>query len=106
MRCIATGSSERIPQLPDVGTVAEQGYPGFEMTQWYGVLAPSTMAPAAIDKLAAASARAMQSPKSTERLRGDAAIIVGSNQNDFARFILAEQQRWKPIIARAGIKPD
>lgn len=106
LRCIATGSSQRIPQLPDVGTVAEQGYPGFEMTQWYGVLAPSTMAPAAIDKLAAASARAMQSPKSTERLRGDAAIIVGSNQNDFARFILAEQQRWKPIIARAGIKSD
>jgi tripartite-type tricarboxylate transporter receptor subunit TctC len=45
LRCIATGSKERLPQLPDVPTVAEQGYPGFEMTQWYGMLAPASMAP-------------------------------------------------------------
>ena len=40
LRCIATGTTSRIPQLPDVPTVAEQGFPGFEMTQWYGLLAP------------------------------------------------------------------
>ena len=40
VRCIATGSTQRLPQLPDVPTVAEQGFPGFEMTQWYGMLAP------------------------------------------------------------------
>src|SRR5574343_959691 len=43
LRCIATGSKERLPQLPDVPTVAEQGFPGFAMTQWYGLNAPSTM---------------------------------------------------------------
>jgi tripartite-type tricarboxylate transporter receptor subunit TctC len=51
LRCIATGTSTRLPQLPEVATVAEQGYKGFEMTQWYGLLAPSKMAKANIDKL-------------------------------------------------------
>jgi len=51
LRCIAAGASTRLPQLPDVATVAEQGYKGFEMTQWYGLLAPSKMAKTNIDKL-------------------------------------------------------
>ena len=50
LRCIATGTSTRLPQLPDVPTVAEQGYKGFEMTQWYGLLAPSKMAKPKIDQ--------------------------------------------------------
>ena len=41
LRCIAPGSAQRLPQLPDVPTVAEQGYKGFEMTQWYGLMVPS-----------------------------------------------------------------
>jgi len=45
LRCIATGTTQRIPQLPDVPTVAEQGWPGFEMTQWYGLMAPANLAP-------------------------------------------------------------
>ena len=43
LRCIATGTKERLAQLPDVPTVAESGYPGFEMTQWYGLNAPANM---------------------------------------------------------------
>ncbi|MBV8157010.1 MAG: tripartite tricarboxylate transporter substrate binding protein [Dyella sp.] len=106
LRCIATGSAQRIPQLPDVPTVAEQGYPGFEMTQWYGILAPSSMSKAAVDKLAAASAKSVRSPASSGRMTADAAIIVGDTPAEFASFIAQEQKRWKPIIARASIKPD
>ncbi len=106
LRCIATGTAQRIPQLPDVGTVAEQGYPGFEMTQWYGLLAPASLSQPATDKLADAAAKAVRSPASTQRLSADAALVVGSTPEEFARFIAQEQQRWKPIIARAQIKPD
>jgi tripartite-type tricarboxylate transporter receptor subunit TctC len=106
LRCIATGTTQRIPQLPDVPTVAEQGYPGFEMTQWYGLLAPATLPAAAIDKLALAAAKAVKSPASLERLGNDAAIAVGSTPAEFAAFIAKEQARWKPVIARAKIKPD
>ncbi|KWR90469.1 Bug family tripartite tricarboxylate transporter substrate binding protein [Cupriavidus sp. IDO] len=106
VRCIATGTAQRIPQLPDVPTVAEQGYAGFEMTQWYGLLAPASLPQAATDRLADATAKAMKSPASVERLSADAALVVGNTPAEFTRFIAQEQQRWKPIIARASIKPD
>ncbi|SOY70447.1 Bug family tripartite tricarboxylate transporter substrate binding protein [Cupriavidus taiwanensis] len=106
VRCIATGTTQRIAQLPDVPTVAEQGYPGFEMTQWYGLLAPASLPQAAADKLADATIKAVKSQSSVERLSADAAIVVGGTPAEFSRFIAQEQQRWKPIIARAGIKPD
>jgi len=106
LRCIATGSAQRIVALPDVPTVAEQGWPGFEMTQWYGLLAPATLPAAAADKLAAAAARAVREPAALERLNGDAAIAIGSTPAEFAVFIAKERERWKPVIARAKIKPD
>jgi tripartite-type tricarboxylate transporter receptor subunit TctC len=106
LRCIATGTAQRIAQLPEVPTVAEQGYPGFEMTQWYGLLAPANLPQAAADKLAAAAAKAMKEPSLLERLGNDAAIGVGSTPAEFAKFIATEQQRWKAVVARAKIKPD
>lgn len=106
LRCVATGTLQRIPQLPDVPTVAEQGFPNFEMTQWYGVNAPASMPQAALDKLAAACQRAMKEPSAVERLTADAAIAVGSTPTEYARFIGIERERWKPVIARAKVKPD
>ena len=106
LRCIATGTAHRIAQLPDVPTVAEQGFPGFEMTQWYGLNAPASMPQAAIDKLAVAAAKAVKEPATQERLANDAAIAIGSTPAEYAQFIAAEQKRWQPVIARAKIKPD
>jgi tripartite-type tricarboxylate transporter receptor subunit TctC len=76
------------------------------MTQWYGLLAPANLAAPAVDKLAAAAAKAIREPGAQERLQADAAIPVGSTAAEFARFIAAEQRRWQPVIARAKIKPD
>jgi tripartite-type tricarboxylate transporter receptor subunit TctC len=106
LRCIATGSTQRLPQLPDVPTVAEQGYPGFEMTQWYGMLAPASMAQGNIDKLAAETQKAVRSPASIERLNQDAAQAVGGTPAQFAQFIAQEQKRWKQVVERAKIKPE
>ena len=106
LRCIATGTTQRLPQLPDVPTVAEQGFPGFEMTQWYGMLAPASLPQSMADKLSLAAARAVKEPGALKLLESEAAIAVGSTSAEFARFIEAEQQRWKPVIARAKIKPD
>ena len=106
VRCIATGSAKRLPQLPDVATVAEQGFPGFEMTQWYGMLAPANLAPANLDKLAAETARAVKAPGSLERLNADAAEAIGGTPAQFAQFIASEQERWKKVLLRAKVKPD
>jgi tripartite-type tricarboxylate transporter receptor subunit TctC len=106
LRCIATGSTTRVKQLPDVPTVAEQGFPGFEMTQWYGLLAPASLPQPAIDKLAVAAAGAVRQPGASDTLNSDAAIAIGGTPAEFAKFITAEQLRWKAVIARAKIKPD
>lgn len=106
LRCIATGTLQRIPQLPDVPTVAEQGFPNFEMTQWYGMHAPASVPAAAVEKLAAGCAAAIKAPATVERLGLDAAIAVGSTPAEFAKFIATERTRWKAVIARAGIKAD
>ena len=106
LRCIATGTPQRLPQLPDVPTVAEQGWPGFEMTQWYGILGPANLPQAAVDALASASGSAVRQPATTEKFSSDAVIGVGTGPAEFARFIAQEQQRWKPVVDRARIRPD
>lgn len=106
LRCIATGSTRRLAQLPDVPTVAEQGYPGFEMTQWYGMMAPASMPQSHIDKLAAEIQKAGRSTAAMERLAGDAAEAVGGTPAQFAQFIAAEQKRWQVVVKRAEIKAD
>jgi tripartite-type tricarboxylate transporter receptor subunit TctC len=106
LRCIATGTAQRIPQMPDVLTVDKQGYSGFEMTQWYGLMAPATLRAAAIDRLAAAAANAVRDPGTVERFGHDAAIPIGGTPAEFAQFIAEEQKRWKVMTTRAKIKPD
>jgi len=106
LRCIATGTSSRLPQLPDVPTVAEQGYKGFEMTQWYGLLAPSKMAKANIDKLEKEAIAAARGKILNDKLSQDTALAVGNTRSEFEAFIKLEQARWKPVITRAQIKPE
>ena len=106
LRCIATGTSTRLPQLPDVPTVAEQGYKGFEMTQWYGLLAPSKMAKANIDKLEKEAIAATRGKIVSDKLSQDTALAVGNTRAEFEAFIKMEQTRWRPVITRAQIKPE
>lgn len=106
LRCIAIGTNTRLPQLPDVPTVAEQGHKGFEMTQWYGLLAPSRMARTHIDKLEQEAIRAARGKVVSDKLSQDNALAIGNTSAEFARFIQQEQARWKPVIARAEIRPE
>lgn len=106
LRCIATGSAARLPQLPDIPTVAEQGFKDFEMTQWYGLMAPAKWPKANIAKLEAEAIKATRSSAVKDKLLAETALSVGNTAAEFSAFIQAEQARWKPIIARAQIKPD
>ncbi len=87
LRCIATGTSSRLPQLPDVPTVTEQGYKGFEMTQWYGLLAPSKMSKANIDKLEKEAMAATRTKLVQDKLSQDTALVVGDSRAEFEAFI-------------------
>jgi len=106
LRCIATGTTQRLPQLPDVPTVAEQGFKGFEMTQWYGLMAPSKWPKSHIAKLETESIKAARSALVKEKLGNESALAVGNTGAEFEAFIKVEQARWKQVIARAQIKPE
>lgn len=106
LRCIATGTSMRLAQLPGVPTVAEQGHRGFEMTQWYGLLAPSRWPRAHTERLQAEAMKAAQGKVMGDKLSQDTALAVGSQPSEFAAFIAAEQARWRPVIERAHIRPE
>lgn len=106
LRAIAVGSAERVAALPDVGTVAEQGYPGFETSQWYGLLAPAGTPKAIIDRLAAESTKALKATSVSERFAADSARGVGGTPEQFAAFIREEQKRWQDVIKRANIVID
>ena len=106
LRAIGIMGRERVASLPDVPTVAEQGFPGFEMTQWYGMLAPASLPKEHLDKLAAETMKAVKAPEALKRLNGDAAEAIGGTPAQFAQFIAAEQARWQKVIKRAQIKPD
>jgi tripartite-type tricarboxylate transporter receptor subunit TctC len=106
LRVIAVGASKRLHTLPDVGTVAEQGYPGFETSQWYGLNAPAKTPDAIIQRLALEAAKAAKSPKVAERFAADDAEGVGSTPAEYAAFIKKEQERWSKVVRTAKIKAD
>ena len=106
LRCIGTGTAQRLPQWPDVPTVAEQGFAGFEMTQWYGLLAPRKWSPAHLAKLEAEAVKATRGALVKDKLAQETALAVGNSSAEFAQFIATEQKRWSQVIARAQIKPE
>jgi tripartite-type tricarboxylate transporter receptor subunit TctC len=106
LRVIAVGTPKRLASLPDVPTVAEQGYPGFETSQWYGLNAPAKTPPAIIQRLADEAGKAAHSPAVLARFAAEDTEAVGSTSQDYAAFIAKEQARWKDVIQKAGVKAD
>ena len=106
LRVIAVGTSKRLSTLPEVGTVAEQGYPGFETSQWYGLNAPAKTPEAIITRLWEEAAKAAKSPKVLERFAADDAEGIGSTPAEYAAYVKKEQERWSKVVRAAKIKAD
>jgi tripartite-type tricarboxylate transporter receptor subunit TctC len=106
LRVVAAGAAKRLPILPDVPTVAEQGYPGFETAQWYGLNAPAKTPDAIVNRLAAEAAKAAKTEAVRKQLAPDAAEAVGSTPKEYADYIASEQARWKQVVEKAHIRAD
>jgi tripartite-type tricarboxylate transporter receptor subunit TctC len=106
LRVVAVGGAKRLASMPEVPTVAEQGYPGFQTSQWYGLNAPAKTPPEVVRRLAAEAAKAAKSPLMLERLAVDDAEAVGSTPEEYAAFIKREQERWSKVVRTANIKAD
>ena len=106
LRAIAVGTPQRIAALPDVPTVAEQGYPGFETSQWYGLMVPAKTPDAIVKRLADAAAQSAKTPAVLELFAQDNAVAVGSTPAEFASYIKKEQARWKEVVDKAHIRAE
>ncbi len=106
LRAVAVGTPGGLAVLPGVRSVAEQGYPGFETSQWYGLIGPARMPDAVVKRLSEEAAKAVRSKAVLARLATESAIPVGSTPREFAQFIAKEQARWKEVIQKAHIKAD
>lgn len=102
---LAISSPQRSPLLPDLPTVAESGYPGFEATAWGGVSGPKGLPPAVVDKLHGAIMKVLAGPFRTkqEALGG---TILGTSPAEFNAFVQREIEQWAQVIKAAGIKAD
>jgi tripartite-type tricarboxylate transporter receptor subunit TctC len=106
LRALATAAEGRIPQLPDVPTTAEAGFPELQATFWSGILAPAGTPAPIVDKLNVAINAILRSPEIEAGLtRLSATAKIGSPQ-DFAVFMAAEAKKWAEVANAAGLKVD
>ena len=106
VRMIAVGSAKRSPSAPDVPTIAESGYPGFEVTSWWGVLGPAAMPKEIVSKLNSEIIRIMATPDARERIGGLGADIVTGTPEQFASYIKLEHAKWGQLIKESGARVD
>jgi len=103
LKAIATTGNERVAALPHTPTVAESGYPGYEVTAWYSILVPAGTPADVIDRLNVELVRVVALPDVRERLLAIGMVPETSTPEQLAANIRAEVDRWAPIIKAAGI---
>lgn len=103
---LAILDDQRFPQLPDVPTAKELGYPGLEAAAWFGVMARVGTPQAAIDAMNRAINEALKKPELVEKLRRIGAQPMPGSQQQFAQFIDGERKQWMPLAKSLGVKAD
>jgi len=103
LRALAILGSERSPLLPDVPTVAEAGVPGYEFTNWYGLVAPAGTPQPVVEKLNGAVRQVLGQPDIRRKLEDMGARVVGDSPEAFGKFIATENTKWEKVIRAAKI---
>jgi len=106
LRALAVTSPKRSPAMPELPSIAETGIAGYEVTNWYGVLAPVATRKPVIDRLNRGIVEALRTPELTERLQKDGVEPIGSTPAGFQQHIDAEIAKWERVVTAAGIKID
>jgi len=106
LRALAVTSRERLAAFPDVPTVAESGLPGYESSQWYGLLAPAGTPREIGDFLTGQIMRIMRAPEMKARMTHDGLVAIGSTREEFAAHIRSELEKWARVIRASGASVD
>jgi tripartite-type tricarboxylate transporter receptor subunit TctC len=106
MKALAVTAKARNPQLPNVPTTGEGGYPDLVVTSWQAAAAPAKTPREIVAKLHDAAVKALRSPEVRERMSQIGFDVVGSTPDEFGRFMKEELDRWTEVVKRGGIKPE
>lgn len=106
LRALAVSSPQRIAPLPEVPTVAESGYPGFEADQWYGIVAPAGTPAAVVARLNAEINKALALPDVQQQLAVEGAVPTPGTPQAFAALIAREIPRWAEVVKAGNVKPE
>jgi tripartite-type tricarboxylate transporter receptor subunit TctC len=106
IRILAFTSKERFPALPGVATLHESGFPGFDTSQWLGLLLPRGTSSEVVQRLYAETKKALALADVKERLLKSGLLTVGSSPNEFDAMIRADLERWSKLAGELGLKPQ
>ena len=106
LRALAVGSSMRSPFLPEVPTIAESGYPGFEAVGWIGLAAPAKTPDAVLNKINTEVVKILATQDMKDRLAGLGVTPVGDSRAQFTTFVRSEIAKWGKLIKDANVKAD
>jgi len=105
-RALATGGAKRNPALPDAPTVAEAGVPGYEASNWWGIVAPAGVSPAIVRRINTEVAGILAQPEIQKWFVTEGAEAVSKSPDGFRQWIVAEMGKWGKVVKQAGIKAE
>jgi len=103
LRVLAVTSEKRLPYLPDVPTIAESGFPAYEISSWQGMLAPAGTPPAVVTKINGEMIELLKTPAMRERMAREGADPVGSSPQQFGERVKSEVDKWTRVAKAAGL---
>lgn len=106
LRAVAVTSPTRLPSFPDTPTIAESGFPGFEVTAWYGMVGPAGMPAPVVRKLNDALQAVLKQPDVIAKLADLGALPGGGPPSDLTALLKVELPKWRDVIKRANIKAE
>ena len=106
LKALAVTGAQRLALAPDVPTVSEAGLPGYEVTSWYGIVAPARTPRPVVARLSAEVAKITREPKMKARLLSQGLELVGSTPEEFDAHIRREIAKWQKVLAAAGLHPQ
>jgi len=106
MRALGITSAKRVASAPNIPTIAEQGYPGFDVSVWYGIFAPANVPAPILQKLNSELNKALKSDDVKDNFAAAGVFILGGSIDDFEKFNKAQDAKWSSVISKSGIKAE